>query len=153
MTYSIKSKKKQKDRIHNLSKKEKVRIYEILKSNNVVLNKNSNGFFCFYHNLNDNVYTEVKKYLKNVDKEYQDTIGCSDLSETQSEYVPYNTEEYSINKDIDSKFRLTTREKNFMKMVEYNKNIDIENNINEDVEYREFDMSDTNLNISLKNKN
>lgn len=140
MQYTIKKKRKMIEKITRLQKKNQIKIYDILTSNNVDVTFNDNGCFLFFHNLEDKVYSEIEKYLKSIDKLYLNSVIASDMQSTPIDYIPYIEDNYSLEKEVESKYRLTTREKNFIKMTEYNKNIEIENNLNDDVEYGSFDM-------------
>ena len=147
MAYSNKQKMRLKKQIEQIKKKKDlVAIYEILQQDNINVTTNNNGMFMFFHNLDNKTYAELEKFLLKLNKQKYCDVG-STTDETYSErkeYMPYVADEFPSQKGIEPKFKYSNREKNIIKRIQYNKNINSENGAYDDVEYRDFDTSDTN---------
>ncbi len=144
--YSYKYKKKIADRINKIkNKKDFVKIFEIIQSDKSdkknQITENNNGLFLLFHNLKDETYVEIEKYLKILNKKrryYKDSVNSEDIASNTDLYKPYAIDEFPSQKGISPKLKYSNKEKNIIKKKRYEMNINSENN--DDVIYCKFDV-------------
>jgi len=153
VAYTNKQKLKLKKQIEQIKKKKDlVRIYEILQQDDVNITTNNNGMFMFFHDLDNKTYVELDKFLHKLNKQkFSDTGSITDDTYSEKkEYMPYAADEFPSQKGIGPKFKYSNREKNIIKRIQYNKNINSENGEDDDVEYCDFNASDSENKLKIK---
>lgn len=131
--YTHEKKKKLAERISKLKKNEhKIRVYEIIQEENKQVSSNENGIFMLFHNLSDETYDRLEKYLRQLRiKGKTDTM--SDTSE-KLEYKPYSVDDFPSQEKLSPKYRYSNREKTLVRKRRYSEAISEENTA-----YTEFD--------------
>jgi len=120
--YSFDKKKKLAEKIGKLKTKENVNaIRDIIFSDNpnISVTKKSNSMLLYFHNLNDSTYLKIEKYLMKVDKKRKDEFKRT-LSETENAPELSNGQSQTEK----TKYKLSNRERNIIKRMEYEKEID-----------------------------
>lgn len=136
--YSTSKKKKLVNRIGKLKKKKEYHdIYNIIQKNDDVPVKHSdNEVILFFHNLNNKTYIEIEKYLDSKLNDYKENRNDSEMTE---EYKSYSQDDFPDEKNIDSKFKYSNKEKNLIKRKRYDKSLNEENGSN--IVYCDFDIN------------
>lgn len=152
--YSHDKKQKLADRITTIHKKEyMIKIYEIIKEDNIQISENNNGLFMFFHKLSDQTYYKIEQYLKQISKKGEE---CPDKI---NEYVPYACDDFPEQIHLTPKLKYSNKEKNIIKRQRYDAYIN-----NNDGAYQKFNVntlsdstkktssSDLMVNITVKPK-
>lgn len=75
--------------------------------------QNNNGIFMYFHNLEDETYNNLEKYI----------IGITKTSEYSSEdrkcYTPYNYDEFELSPSDGKKMKYSNKEKSLLKRQRY----------------------------------
>lgn len=136
--YTFEDMEKINNDISKIKKKEYLEnIRDIIIENNpnIKITENTNGLFVHFHNLTNNTYKELEKYIRNANNKKKKKK--TDSTNTLSEYVPYSTDEHTYCND--GKMKYTSKEKILMKRNMYYNEI---NNVNID------DTGDNNIESS-----
>ena len=137
--------------ISKIKKKEYLEdIRDIIIENNpkIKITENTNGLFVHFHNLTNNTYKELEKYIKNINNKKKKINNSNALSE----YIPYSTDEHPFNKD--NKMKYTSKEKILMKRNMYYKEINsVINDENNDTNPPDNDVQDNDIFIKKTKKN
>lgn len=147
--YTHKMKEKLFDRISNVkSKKDYVRIYEIIYEKNKNITENQNGMFVMFDSLDNDVYIKIDEFLSTIEarKKKKKTNTNSD-NNTQFRQISAdsdsNISRYGYhNKDsgakLENRLKYSNTEKNIIKRNMYGRNI---RNEDSNVIYKEFDVN------------
>ena len=104
----------------------------------------------FFHNLNDETYTALDKYIKSVTKKVKKSTPSSASAQ---EYVPYSNDEFPMQKHLSPNLKLSNRERNILKKTKYDRNLMEENG--SDIVYAKFsfdNLTDTETDKNAVNK-
>lgn len=139
--YTHSKKERLVNKINKLKNKEHFKqVLKIIKSREDVPTKESgNSTIMFFHNLQNETYYELEKYIKSVQKKTKknkdnDTVNSSSIQE----YKPYSNDKYTINKNMNPKLKYSNKEKNILKKTQYDMNLMEENG--SDVVYTKFNI-------------
>jgi hypothetical protein len=145
-TYSFDDKQKLVSKIQNLKKKkyfETIRDIILECNKNLDVTDNSNGLFLCFHNLSNDTYVKIDKFIKKLNK----ISYTSENSENYStEYVPYSQQEYPF--ENNAKLRYSNKEKSIIKRKIYDKHIIAENNGSNNIR----EMDEKNSEEEVKNE-
>lgn len=152
--YTHERKKKLAEKISKItSKKDQVRIFEIIYEDNKSVTENNNGLFMLFHKLSDGTYHKIDKELRRINKRknyYSDSVNSETYSLERREYKPYSQEDFPVQKGISPKLKYSNKEKNLLKRQRY------DNNINQDsdssIVYTRFDVSSISESELYENK-
>lgn len=127
------------EKIGKRNKKEIVKIYEIIQNDKKVqeqklMTKNDNGYWMFFHKLEDTTYAKIELELANIYNR-SSPIG----SDTIDDYKPYVQEEFPSQKGMAQRFKYSNKEKTLMKRQMYADKISMDNK--SDVIYTVFDVT------------
>lgn len=141
--YSHSKKKKLVNKINKLKNKEHyVQVLKIIKKREDVPTKETgNSTFMFFHNLQNETYCELEKYVKSILKKNKKTKSNDNDTITSSsvqEYKPYSNDKYTINKNMNPKLKYSNKEKNILKKTHYDINLMEENG--SDIVYTQFNV-------------
>jgi len=129
--YSYSKKLELVKKINKIKKKEYlINIFKIITSTSNDYTENTNGVFIFFHNLPDEVYDKIEKYLNDIYKMHIKSdiknIFNSDISESNNitDSLYNNTIELdNINKDLTNKEKMILRRKKYEEYLQQNQNI------------------------------
>lgn len=136
--YSTSKKEKLVERIGKLqTKDEYVKLYKIIqkKNKNKPTKQVGDTTVMFFHDLDNETYQEIEKYLDKTLKKYENDSKNSDYTE---EYKPYSQDEFPDEKEISPKLKYSNREKNIIKRKRYDQTLTEENG--SDVKYCNFNV-------------
>ena len=143
MEYSHERKKKLANKISKITnKKDQVKLFEIIYTDNKSITENNNGLFMFFHKMSNETYIKLEKELRRINKKkkyYSDSINSDTYSTEKREYKPYTQDDFPAQKGISPKLKYSNKEKNLLKRHRYDKNINMDNNFS--VVYTKFDVS------------
>ena len=148
--YSKDNKERLVTKINKLGKKEHfVSVFNIIqKHEQKPVKEIGNTTTMFFHDLKDDTYREIDKFLKLVSKKKTTTETTEN-----TEYKPYSQDEYPLQKNISPKLKYSNKEKNLIKRRQYDENLMEENG--SDVIYCKFNVdniTDTDNNTTEKQK-
>jgi len=134
ITYDFK--KKLKERIEKITeKKELEKIRDIIFKCNPDINvsQNSSGMLLFFHNLNDLTYTKLTQFLNKLETSKIKSITQSSTEDDfDNEYI-----NKLVKDSMTNNLKLNSLEKNLIKKKDYYDKLDIENDVNKNVVYRQ----------------
>lgn len=142
--YTTSKKEKLIDKIGELEKKDDyMEIYKIIqKRSKKPVKKVGESIMMFFHDLEEETYAELDKFLKK-------TVKTNKIDKTNSEYTEdykaYSNDEFPDQKIVSAKLKYSNREKNLIKRKRYDETLNQENG--SDVVYCEFSVE----NISENN--
>jgi hypothetical protein len=152
--YTLEKKKKLADRIQKLTEKsDLIRIKNLIAENNpdISFTKNSNGYFLYFHNLSNETYLAINKFLDKVEKRKLMIINSEINTELADESETIN-EDYS-DRNISKKLRLTNTENHLLNRVKYEKELKKnETNVDEHLENYNINGNSNDIFISNTNK-
>jgi len=145
--YTRHKKEKLVEKINQLTKKEDyIQVYSIIKNREDKPTKEvGNTTLMFFHDLKDETYDEISKYIKKIEKKNKKT----NPKNKSQEYKPYSSDEFVSNSTMSPKLKYSNREKNLIKRTRYDKNLEEENG--SDVMYCKFNVD--NLTETDQNSN
>lgn len=149
--YTLEKKKKLADRIQKLTEKsDLMQIKNLITENNpdISFTKNSNGYFLLFHNLTNDTYLAINKFLDKVEKRKLKIIQ----SELDTELVDSDTitDDHS-DRNVSKKLRLTNTENHLLNRVKYEKELKKnETNVDENLEH--FNINEKSNDIFISNK-
>jgi len=121
-------------KINKLTKKEHfIKVFKIIQENeNKPTKEIGDSMMMFFHDLKNETYEEIDKFLKTVQKKEKKNDIITD------DYKPYSNDEFPHNKDISPKLKYSNKEKNLIKRKRYDQNLMEENG--SDVVYCKFNV-------------
>ena len=136
--YSTSKKEKLVERINELkTEKEYLELYEIIQGKNKKPTKQvGDSTVMFFHDLDNDTYIEIEKYLDKTLKKYEKKKDTE--SEYTEDYKPYSQDEFPDEKEISSKLKYSNKEKNLIKRKRYDQTLNEENG--SDVVYCDFNI-------------
>jgi len=134
--YTHEKKEKLVEKINQMKqKKDFIKILEIIKKReNKPTKEIGNTTLMFFHDLKDETYNEINKYIKKVNK-----LNKKDTDSNEQEYKPYSSDEFNSTGHISPNLKYSNREKNLIKRTRYDKNLEEENG--SDVMYCKFSVN------------
>lgn len=135
-TISFEIKKKLKERIEKISdKKELEKIRDIIFRCNpdISVSQNSSGMLLFFHNLTDITYTKITHFLNKLDASKIKSITQSSTEDD----IDTNYVNKLVKDSIGNSLKLNSLEKNLIKKKDYYDKLNIENEVNKNVIYRQ----------------
>lgn len=129
--FSHKRKERLANKISKIKrKKDLVKVYEIIQSDNDQYVENNNGLFFMFHSLKPETYKKLEKFIVEINNKRTNCVDSA-TSEDKLEYKPYAQDEFSLS----PKLKYSNKEKNLIKRRQYDKDVS-----NENVVYKNFDV-------------
>lgn len=119
-------------------------VYRIIQAHKGNCTVNENGTYVYFHMLSDEAYSELSAFMDKVEAYLQQktaekiSTGTTDQCNNTYEFSNSEKDELCDSSTCDGKFKYSTKEKNFMRRIQYVKNIEFENGVNEEIEYKEY---------------
>jgi hypothetical protein len=136
--YTYEQKEKLARRINKIKNKSKlIDVLKIIQKDSSYdgMTENNNGIFMLFHNLSNDTYYKIEKYLK------KNFNNASDEQFTDSQSTNNIENSYMNDFDLDnqSKFKYSNKEKCIIKRKLYNNALDnlVNNNDNNDINYND----------------
>lgn len=128
MTYTFDMKKRLAEKIGKLKTKEHVKMIKDIifeENKDIAVTKKSNSILMYFHNLTEETYSRIDKYIEKLDKERRKRMEKS-ISEASK--IPItsilSTFSNSEKPDTRSRYRLSNKERSIIKRKEYEREID-----------------------------
>lgn len=122
--YSHERKKKIAEKIQKIKRKnDLIKIFKLIYEENNQITENNNGIFLFFHKLSDETYKKIEEMLKKIQKKKNE-----DSDRQKINYTPYYKDEFTEQEKIIPKMKLSNMERNIIKRIRYEENMNKENN-------------------------
>ena len=126
------------------SKKNYIKLFKLINSENIKFTNNSNGIFININSLSDESLYKINNFLNlinNTNDMFDVEIANSSVD---TDYKPYSIDEFSDYKSYGPK--LSNYEKNIIKRNRY---MDESDNLN--IIYKKYNLPENNINIDINN--